>query len=86
MICTPLKLDDGVIAIMCRSGRRQRCKFCSTGSCTKLCDHPVRSGTCDAPMCDRCATSVGPEMDYCPPHARHAEKQQSLFAAEKEAK
>jgi len=85
MICTPVKLDT-CTAILCRSGRRPRCKFCNTGVATKLCDHPVLNGTCNAPMCDRCATNIGPEMDYCPLHTRHRERQQSLFAAEKETR
>jgi hypothetical protein len=84
MICTPYKSSSGVTAIVCGSGRRKPCQFCKTGVVTKLCDHPVRNGTCDAPMYDRCATNIGSEMDYCPPHARHNKKQQSLFAAEKE--
>lgn len=28
-------------------------------------------GTCDAPLCDQHATSAGPDLDYCPPHARY---------------
>jgi hypothetical protein len=35
----------------------------------KLCDYPVGDGTCDMPVCDDHATSVGPDRDYCPRHA-----------------
>lgn len=38
---------------------------------TKLCDWPlIEGGTCDAPLCDEHAHSVGPDRDYCPTHYR----------------
>lgn len=53
--------------------RRRPCRFCRTGFVTKLCDFPVgpRGKTCDAGMCDTCATNVGPDRDHCPRH-KHA--------------
>jgi len=53
---------------------------CSTPGCrnrsSKLCDYPVvrngQPGTCDAKICDRCATNVGPDKDFCRPHAKLA--------------
>jgi len=63
-------------AIICTRGGRsaQRCQFCGARS-TKQCDFPVarngKDGTCDAFMCDRCATAQSPEVDYCPPHERN---------------
>lgn len=41
----------------------------------KLCDFPVKkagrkSETCDRFCCDKCAVNVGPDRDYCAPHAR----------------
>lgn len=82
MPCTTLYDADGnAIAVTCSRGDRR--KPCSTANCTgratKLCDYPLaKGGTCDRPVCARCATSVGPDKDYCPPHARHAAKQQEL--------
>ena len=40
-----------------------------------LCDHPAGQDlagkplTCDAPMCERHRTRVGPNLDHCPRHA-----------------
>lgn len=50
-------------------------KFCGCGRpATKLCDYPLRGPkagkTCDAPLCERCATVVGADRDFCQPHAR----------------
>ena len=58
-------------AIIC-SGRQTRrsCRWCGTES-NRMCDYPVpekASGTCDAPICWRCATQVGPDKDMCPGH------------------
>jgi hypothetical protein len=58
-------------------------KNCSTPECRnhagKLCDYPVTrrgggKGTCDRPICERCAVRVGPDKDYCPAHSRLKEK------------
>lgn len=68
----PCEHRDGMI--ICSRGRRTPpCKFCQANGSfkpsTKLCDFPVGEGkTCDAPICDRHATSVGPNQDYCPVH------------------
>ncbi len=38
---------------------------------TKLCDWPmIDGGTCDAPLCEDHAHSVGEDLDYCPTHYR----------------
>lgn len=43
---------------------------------SKLCDAEVGTTlrgdhlTCDMPLCDQHATSVGPDRDYCPRHIR----------------
>lgn len=62
----------GVTIITCTRGSRSpRCK-CGLAA-TKACDYPVtshKSGTCDAPLCSRCAHNVGPDRDYCGPHYR----------------
>ena len=63
----------GNTIICSRGSRAPKCEWCHRTS-TKLCDYPVageKTGTtCDAPMCDRHATNVGPNRDYCPPHQR----------------
>ncbi len=79
MACEIITNKDGQVQmIICgRSHRRAPdCHFCHLTS-TKLCDHPVvgsKSGkTCDLPICDRHATSVGPDRDFCPNHAAQRE-------------
>jgi hypothetical protein len=57
--------------------RRERTKHCKCGrAATLLCDHKLlgsKTGkTCDAPLCPRCATNIGPDRDLCPVHARMA--------------
>jgi hypothetical protein len=84
MPCTVLTSPDGKFAgWACGRGRAQACKFCRIQTSTKLCDFVVgpNGKTCDAPICDKCATSVGENLDYCPTH-KNAPKpaQQNLFA------
>jgi hypothetical protein len=73
MPCTPLKLGDGVTALICSRGRtRKRCRYCS-GAGGRLCDFPVTRdgvrGTCDAPLCSRCTTKIAGDGDLCRAHA-----------------
>jgi hypothetical protein len=48
----------------------------------KLCDYPLRGkragATCDRKLCERCAVHAGPDLDYCPPHARLREKEKVI--------
>jgi hypothetical protein len=57
----------------------ERCDFCRNKKATRLCDYPVghwvsphmvakfgKIITCDAKMCDACATKLGFEVDFCP--------------------
>jgi hypothetical protein len=79
-------LGNGVTDHICTRGPKpRRCGFCSTGYVEKLCDHPIGHGkrACDAGMCNKCATNVGPDTDYWPPHARHAQRQKGLFEGAK---
>lgn len=51
-----------------------RCQTCGS-SATLQCDYPViprkgRPRTCDRWICTRCATTVGEDRHYCPPHER----------------
>ena len=70
MPCEVLPMPGGGKAIVCSSGRTKRCA-CG-GRAPFLCDWKVpdrRSGTCDAPICAKCATSPAPEKHLCPQHA-----------------
>lgn len=81
MTCDLIDLPGGGRAIVCSSRKRQRCE-CGK-SATLLCDWKVpdhRSGTCDRPICRACATSVAPEKDLCPQHARAFDAWQSARA------
>jgi hypothetical protein len=57
-----------------RGGKKKTCPFCKRGSVSKLCDFPVGNGkTCDAEMCDQCATLRGHyTVDVCPIHKSQA--------------
>lgn len=75
MPCERVNLPGGAVAIVCSSGRSKRCK-CGRRA-TLACDWKVegkKSGTCDAPICDRCTTSPAPDKDLCPPHAQAFEE------------
>ena len=68
MTCQFLDLPDGTRAIVCGPTRRCRCGR----KATLACDWKVparKSGTCDRPICSRCATSPAPDKDICPDHA-----------------
>lgn len=76
MHCRPLVNADGnIYGFACGRGPK-RCK-CGRKS-TKICDHQLTGKlagkTCDAPLCDNCATPVGKDRDLCPVHARAAQK------------
>lgn len=68
---TPIVVDGKVVGIACHRGRRPSCK-CGRVE-TRQCDFPLKGRkagkTCDASLCDRCTTKMGPELDYCPAHA-----------------
>lgn len=68
MVCRRVPVPGGT-AIVCGPGRR--CKGCGSRA-TLECDWKVptrKSGTCDAPICARCALHVGDDKDLCPAHA-----------------
>lgn len=70
MACEWVELPGGGTAIVCGGGRGKKCK-CGRRA-TLECDWKVpkrRSGTCDAPICARCATSPAPGKDLCVEHA-----------------
>lgn len=55
-----------------RSSLTGTCRFCMKNKASKLCDQVIhRDGkkrTCDAEMCESCATNSGRDVDYCPDH------------------
>ncbi len=86
--CRTIVLENGETAIVCSRGeRRKRCKECNRDA-TKQCDFPLRGSksgkTCDVYLCNACATPVGNDRDYCPPHARIADVQTALPLGEEE--
>lgn len=81
MTCHGVKLPGGGSAIICTGRRPRKCK-CGT-TATLLCDWKVktkRSGTCDQPICERCATHptmngrTDFDKDLCPAHAAEFEQ------------
>jgi hypothetical protein len=71
MTCETVTLPGGGRAIVCSSRRRDKCA-CGRPA-TLLCDWKAperRSGTCDRPICARCATMPAENKDLCPDHAR----------------
>ncbi len=68
MTCDRVTMSGGVTAIVC--GPTKRCK-CGRRA-TLECDWKVpkrKSGTCDKPICAKCAISPAPGKDLCPTHA-----------------
>lgn len=69
MTCETVTLPGGQRAIVCsRARRRPKCRACGRPA-TLECDWKKprkKSGTCDAPICDRCTTSPAPDKDICP--------------------
>jgi hypothetical protein len=75
--CKEVHLPGGGVAFVRYANRRApKCRWCENQS-TKLCDFVIsppeqitHKKTCDAPMCDVHAKSVGANLDYCPEHAK----------------
>ena len=71
MACHILYEGDRPVGFCCTRGR-----LCACGRrATLLCDGRVRRGLCgnvpcDVPLCERCATHVGPDRDLCPSCAK----------------
>jgi hypothetical protein len=70
--CQRVKVGE-FSGIVCgiRPSRPKRCKGCGRPATLER-DWKIptrRSGTCDAPLCDRCSTSPAPGKDLCPKHA-----------------
>ena len=82
MVCERVVLPTGGAAIVCSSGRRQRC------SCGQraplLCDWKVaanESGTCDTPICAGCASEPAPSKHLCVTHQAAFERWKAAQSA-----
>ena len=69
----PIVVDGKVVGVACGRSPDHWCKGCGKRA-TIQCDYPVtrkggKAGTCDRWCCRSCATNVGPDRDYCRPHA-----------------
>lgn len=69
MGCDPVKNSEGQQIGFACTRSINCCHFCKDRH-TKLCDFPLKFGTCDKRMCVNHATSVGEDLDYCPDHAK----------------
>lgn len=74
MRCERVSFPGGGTAFVCRSGRQPMAQ-CSCGApATLVCDYPLKGEkagkTCDRDICRACAASQGPNIDWCPAHAR----------------
>lgn len=80
MTCESVTLANGTRAIICRSRpRRRKCSCCGTRWAERECDYPDlkrKSGTCDKPLCTKCAVKGGDNIDYCPHHPKDQTGQQ----------
>lgn len=75
MVCRSVSTPGGVAIVCGPRPRRAKCRCCGRPA-DLLCDWKVpgrKSGTCDAPICDRCTTSPAPDKDLCPAHAAEFE-------------
>ena len=69
MTCEHVRLRDGTAAIVCTGTSTRRCSCGRTADL--LCDWKVptrSSGTCDKPICRRCAARPARGKDICPAH------------------
>lgn len=68
----------------------ERCMFCRKRKATKLCDFMIgeswnsidfqtKRETCDRQMCDKCATNLGEEFDFCPIHTKLTKEKLKIF-------
>lgn len=73
MPCTKVVFPGG-IGIACTRGLREKCGTPGCGGTSvALCDWPLggakKGKTCDRKLCPSCRVNVGPNKDYCRPHA-----------------
>ena len=70
MPCITIQTKDGPrFAFVCGGRKPKLCPFCHNAYVAKLCDFKKPSGLiCSNGMCEKCATPVGRDQDYCPIH------------------
>ena len=79
MVCTPVPMGDGTVAIVCsRNTRTPKCSICRERDGTRQCDFPKGKGTCDKYLCETCAVRIEPEVDFCPSHGRDTKPPEQL--------
>jgi hypothetical protein len=68
--CTTVALPGGGRAILCGRERISTCVKCGAIA-GLLCDWKLSARkTCDAPLCDACASSPAQNKHLCPAHAK----------------
>ena len=79
MPCQSVKFPNGMTAILCTPPQRRR--RCSNGQCVawaeRECDYPAphrKTGTCDKPLCTKCAVRIAENVDHCPSHPSEPEQ------------
>jgi len=87
-MCERVPMPGGSYAIVCSRGSGKKlgkCQECWLVEATLLCDGPRKNqagratgGTCDKPLCRGCATSGGPNVDYCRDHKNPASRRLAL--------
>jgi hypothetical protein len=69
-MCLKMQTPDGDEVLVC--GGHARTRYCKCGRAADLlCDWKVagkKSGTCDEPVCKRCAVEVAPNKHLCKAH------------------
>jgi hypothetical protein len=82
MACFHFKSADGSSDVFVRTHQKTRsCSVCGRRGATLLCDFPNpkrSSGTCDKPLCGKCAKRGPVEQDFCPKHVTEAEQPRQL--------
>lgn len=85
MPCEPFcyRDEDGhvIVGIACGRGKQSTlCRYCGRPM-TSLCDYPLPNGkTCDTPMCDKCKTTIGDNIDVCRIHRSPTDIEKTLKA------
>ena len=65
MRCTRVQVGSTSAIVCSRTPRKRRCCACRLPA-ELLCDAVKGGGTCDAPLCTRCAVVIGRDRHRCP--------------------
>jgi hypothetical protein len=86
MTCETVRLPGLGVALVCSRGRRPpKCSVRGCGGAAEFqCDAPLglpgAGTTCDRYLCAEHRTALGPDVDFCPEHAREARYRAALAA------